>query len=108
MEKREMSINLKLFHLGNKVVSVRSEIDSSFGSFDDLSIDNIRKAFIDILNLLNEMRLAIQDQEIAESDPKITCEYHIICTEKERHLMESKLRDLKLNFSLRAVKIDQK
>ena len=96
-----MTVNLKLFHLGNDVVRLRQKIDSEFSPHDEISMDSIRETFIDIVRLVNEIRLAIQDQTIAENNPKSSWKIEFACTTQELLAIREQMEVLELSYELR-------
>lgn len=56
-----MAFNSKLFNLGNEVVRLRQRIDKVFPAKESYGHNEFKYLFSSILELINSIRLAIQD-----------------------------------------------
>lgn len=93
-----MSINNKLFHIGNDVVSLRKKFDIiDRGGL--LGKKELMESFVDLLELINDIRLAIQDVDTKlDIKSKNPWKFKIDCTEEELLKIQSVLKQLQLNY----------
>lgn len=85
-----MPINLELFHLGNDVVRISKKIE------EELPSSLIRNNIMEILNLVNQMRLAIQNKD----DPKRWWNIEVKCTSQELLSIKEQMEVLEMDYTL--------
>ena len=97
-----MSFNQKLFQLGNEVVRIRQELDKNFPepmygicNFDEKNI--LKYTLSDILNLINEVRMALEfpDRNKRYFDIKVLADTNEII------IIEDYLKVLNVNFEIK-------
>lgn len=96
-----MAFNHKLWSLGNRVVQLRREIETTFpdpvGVCEGYTIENIlRKSFLDILDLVNQVRLAMNEP----CDIPKSYEIRAVCSEKQLYELQKKLQEMELSFHI--------
>lgn len=93
-----MAINKRLFHLGNNVVSLARKINNDFpepsGCMNG-SENVFRDTFLQILEIVNEIRLAIQEEE-----PKEWWTLKVQCNSQEILALKEQAEVLELNYEL--------
>ena len=100
MEKN-MNFNKKLFHLGNDVVELQKKIEKEFPVKSPL--EGLNDCFLDLLKLINNIRLAIQQSE-DPIDCLINCyEIKVSCKDEELAEIRDYLDTLDLNFNVRMI-----
>jgi hypothetical protein len=62
-----MAFNSKLFHLGNNVVALARKYEKTFPRTGPKGSNELGDCFIELLDLVNQIRLAIQDAEEEKS-----------------------------------------
>ena len=93
-----MSFNKKLFHLGNQVVALAMEIDKNFSSTvnDPYNERNhLKHTLVDMLDLINSIRLAIQNQE-----PKQWWIVKVQCNSQEFVAVKEQIEGMELNYEI--------
>ncbi len=93
-----MALNKKLWNLGNKVVSIARKIDNDFpipsGCLN--GGENIfRDSLLQLLELINEIRLSIQDEE-----PQEWWDIKVKCNSQEILAIKDHIEALELNYEL--------
>lgn len=93
-----MAFNDRLFHLGNQVVSIAREIEKNFPNpvndpFND--VNHLKNALINILDLINNIRLAIQEEE-----PKEWWTLKVKCNSQEILALREQAEVLELSYEL--------
>lgn len=86
-----MTVNLKLFHLGNHVVRIAKKIESEVPS------GVLKDSLMEILGIVNEIRLAVQH----ENDPKESWKIEFACTTQELLAIREQMEVLELSYELR-------
>lgn len=90
-----MGINLKLFHLGNKVVEVSKKLNKTFPR-DCFGNNELGDCFNDLLNLINEIRLSFQEA----GDPRECYNLNIECNEQELLSIKEHMEVLKVQYGI--------
>lgn len=95
-----MAINNRLFHLGNKIVALRKHIDEVFphpigDPYNDRNF--LRDTMIELLELINEVRLASQPESI---EPERWWGFKVKCTSQDLLEIKEKIELLQLNYEL--------
>lgn len=94
-----MTINMKLWSLGNKFVELERKIQTAFPHRieNSLAHENVfQTAFMDILDLMNQIRLSMNEPE---DSPK-PYDIRVICTEKQLSHIEEKLEEMLISFDI--------
>lgn len=93
-----MAFSKKLFHLGNQVVSIGKSIDKHFPSTvnDPFNERNhLKHTLVELLDLINNIRLAIQDDE-----PKEWWNLKVRCNSQELLALKEQAEVLELQYEL--------
>jgi hypothetical protein len=93
-----MAFNKRLFHLGNKVVALGRKIDEDFPIPSGCTHggENVfRDTLLKLLEVINEVRLAIQDEE-----PKEWWIVKVNCNSQEFLAIKEQMEVLELNYEI--------
>ena len=95
-----MTINKRLFHLGNNVVSLAKKIDKEFpdpifGVHDVGKGNVLREVLVEMLDIMNQIRLAIQDDE-----PKKWVRFNVQCNSQDMHSIKEHIEVRELNYEI--------
>lgn len=94
-----MAFNKKLWSLGNRFVELERKIHTAFphSVTNSIASENVfQTAFMDILDLMNEMRRILNEPE---DSPK-HYDIRVICTEKQLFHLEEKLEEMQIKFDM--------
>jgi hypothetical protein len=96
-----MAFNHKLWSLGNRVVQLRREIETTFpdpvGVCEGYHGENIlRKSLLDILDLVNQVRLAMNEP----CDNPKPYDIRAVCSEKQLYELQKKFEEMELSFHI--------
>ncbi len=91
-----MTFNAKLFHLGNDVVRLEKKFEHTFPKSCASGKNELGDCFMDLLELLNAIRLAIQDvcEDPQWWDVKVKCNTQQLLAIKEQ------IEVLELNYEI--------
>ena len=91
-----MALNIKLFHLGNDVIRIAKNFEKTFPKDRVTGKNELGECFMDLLKLINEIRLAIQEGDVK----KEIFNFKVNCTEKEMLAVRKQIEVLELTYEL--------